>query len=145
MKTASILATLLLTAAAATAQEPRYFSDYSAHQRTDIDRAVTHFSASIQSDNEGVVESGLAHIGRLKLYYPDRQFPELEASVRMLATDGRTPAIRYRAYLVASLMDAPALFAPESTGNYATPDELFGALASRLQQTLLGGNLADHR
>jgi hypothetical protein len=138
MKTTLMLTAVLLLTTSALAQEPAYFSGYASHQQTNLDRAVTRYLECLESPNDGVVESGLAHIGRMKLYYPERRFPEIEKTVGLLATYGRTPALRYRAYLIGTLFTNPSAFSTEARSDFRSPDELFSAIAMKLQQTLLG-------
>ena len=138
MKPAVLIAAALLMTATATSQEASYFSGYASHQQANLDQAVTRYLGCLGSENEGVVESGLAHLGRMKLYYLDRPFPEAEQALTALLTTGRTPEIRYRAYLVETLFASPSAFRTEASAEYRTPDELFTAIAARLQQTMLG-------
>ena len=100
MKTTIIFLALLLLVTAAFAQTTRHFSDYRSHQRADIDIFATRLLACLESTNEGVVESALAHIGLMKLYLPDQRFSELESKIHFLAIDGANQAIRYRAWSV---------------------------------------------
>jgi len=140
MKTTTVLLALLLLATAASAQPTRYFSDYRSHQRANIDVIATRMLACLESPNEGVVESALAHIGLMKLYLPDQRFSDLESKIRFLAIDGANQAIRYRAYLVSSIFRDPAAFTADTSQNYNDPDEFFGAIGERLQQSTLGLN-----
>jgi len=138
MKTNTILIAALMLTASVYAQGQKYFSDFSSHQRADINKSVKCYLECLKSTNEGVVQSGLAHVGRLKLYFPEYRSDMLQKEIRSLSTGGATFNIRYRAYLLCSLFDNPALFAKESRQEFGDPDELFTALAGRLQQSLLG-------
>ena len=122
-------------AAAAKPSEP-YFSGIETHRRADIACACKNYLAGITSTNEGVVESAIAHVVRMKMYLPDRNFCDLQAAINRQAVAGATPSIRYKAYLAGLVLDNPAWFAAESAREYQNPTELFKALSNRLEKTL---------
>ncbi len=137
MKTRLLPAALLLAVLPAFGQDQPYFASYQLHLHTDLDRAVTSYMICLESPNAGVVESGLAHIGRMKLYFPGREFPGLASAVQRVASEGATPELRYRAYLISTLFSCPAASAMTDRRDFSSPDELFGAIAEQLQHTLL--------
>ena len=116
----------------------KYFPRLSADNIAKLETAKRNYLFCLKSLNDGVVESGLAHCSRIKLSVPWADLTDLKEVIDGLAVSGRTPAIRYRAYLVTLVFDSPGLFAEEARQDYATSEELFTALSSRLQQTLLG-------
>jgi hypothetical protein len=117
-----------------------FFSSYATHQTTDVARVEKKYLAALKMDNDGVVEAALAHITRMKLYRPCETCKELVKKIHSLAVDGHTPAIRFRAYLASVAMDSPELFAREQRVEYRDPEEMFVALSTRLQTSLLGYN-----
>jgi hypothetical protein len=138
MKTTALLFAAALMLTTARAQEAPYFAAAESHRNSDPDRAIRSYCEGLDSRNEGVAVSALAHIGRLQLYFPDRRFPEMAGLVSHLSATGSTPELRYRAYLICTLMASPALFAEEGRKDFRTPDELFTALAQRMQRSMLG-------
>jgi hypothetical protein len=76
----------------------------------------------------------------MKLYLPDQRFSDLESKIHFLAINGANQSIRYRAYLVSSIFSDPAVFTADTSQNYNNPDEFFGAIGERLQQSTLGSN-----
>lgn len=132
----SIALLMLLTIGAAKAQQA-YFSDFESHKKSDIDHVANCYLACLRCANDGVVESALAHIGRMALYLPDRRFPELEKEVDTLALRATSPRTKFRAYLISGLLGNTAAFANESHMEFEGPDELFSALANRLQKIFI--------
>ena len=139
-KTLLTAALILLTIGGASAQT--YFSSRESHQRANLSRVAKNYLVSLNSENEGVMEAGLAHVGRMMLYFPEMKFEDLEKKISELATNGPTPKIRYEAYLVSSVFTNPESYRAEGMKEYENPAALFTAVAARMQQTLLGPSVA---
>lgn len=120
------------------ATERNVLSCAAMYQKAKLGSVEKSYVAALQSENDGVVESALAHVTRMKLCLPARDFPALEAVIADLVKSGRTPAIRYRAYLAALVFDGPELFKEEQATEFRTPEELYAAISHRLQASLLG-------
>jgi len=127
----------LLAVGYVNAQEP-YFSDANSYQKANLDKVSKRFLECLSSTNEGVLESALAHIGRMKLYRPEYRNNALEAKVQLLAMEGPSTRIRYRAYLVSNVLKSPSSFSSIAQMEFPGADELYTAIAGRLEQTLLG-------
>lgn len=123
--------------------EKRYFSSLESHQKADLNTLRKNYKASLGSENDGVIESAIAHVVRMKMYLQAEDFSDLKGTIDWLAVSGRTPAIRYKAYLASLVLDNPGWFKEECCTEYAGTEEMFTALAKRLQQTLVG--YADHK
>ncbi|MEO8168435.1 MAG: hypothetical protein ABI623_09315 [bacterium] len=138
---AGILAVALSTGVQAqnSTNEPAYFSDLIALQSASTATVEKGYMYSLRSENEGVVESALAHIASLKLAYPVKEFGKLRSEIQKIARTHASQEVRYKAFLVASLLKNPWQFAADARVEYATPDELFGALATR-QQMMASNN-----
>ena len=119
------------------ATERPYFPDIITIQKADYSKLEKKYAACLSSENEGVVESALAHIAMFKLMYPVKEFGILERAVKVVADQNPSPEIRYRAYLVSSLYENPKQFVNEARTSYSNPDELFDALASRMNQAIV--------
>jgi hypothetical protein len=153
MKAHTMLAAALLIGAAtipAAAQEgktenpeKRYFSSLESYQHANLNVLRRNFRSCLDSDNDGVVESAIAHIIRMKMYLKAEDFSDLKSAIDWLSVAGRTPAIRYKAYLAILVLDNPNWFKDECCKEYAGTEEMFTTLAKRLQQTLIG--YADHK
>ena len=117
--------------------ERSYFSDIVTIQKADYAKLEKKYAACLSSENDGVVESALAHIAMFKLMYPVKEFNVLEKAVREVAAKNSSPEIRYKAYLVVSLFENPEQFASQACSKYNSPDDLFGALATRIHDVIV--------
>lgn len=86
---------------------------------------------------DGVVESATANVIKVKLTMPDKPFAKIGSVLRDLIIDGRTPAIRYKAYLASAVFDDVKLFQGSPCTTCETPEQLFHAISERLQETML--------
>lgn len=114
------------------------YSTVVATQSVDFVRAEKAYTVCLQSENIGVVESGLAHIAMMKLTRPEKEFKKVQRQVEIVAAEYPSLEIRYKAYLVSTLLSAPGLFTEEGNAAYASPDEVFEALAIRMQRMIAG-------
>jgi hypothetical protein len=60
----------------------------------------------------------------------------LKEDITRLVLFGRTPKIRFRAYLAAQVIDSPELFAGSVVQGCTTCDELFDDLTGALQRAI---------
>lgn len=107
---------------------------------TVLERAGKAYLSNLSSDNDGVLESTIAYVTFMRAAAPAENMQEIEATLFRLSNNGRTPAIRYKAYLAGLVFANPKMFSTETAAEYATGDEFFTAVSSRLQKTLLGYN-----
>ena len=91
--------------------------------------------------NDGVAESALAHLTFLRIDLPQLDLKKIESTMINLAETGRTPVIRYKAYLASIVFESPASFAKALNTEAANSDLFFSVVASQVQKTLLGQNL----
>jgi hypothetical protein len=140
MKTYRLAAIALTLLVLGTASGQTYFADRECYEKANLDRGEKNFEANLKSSNEGVLESSLALIGRIKLYHPDRPMEKIEKEIYQLSISGPTDRIRYKAYLVYKVFNNPSMFATESKTDYTDSDQMFTALAMRLQNSYLSAN-----
>ena len=95
------------------------------------------YAECLKSENDGVVESALAHVAMFKLMYPVKELAQLKREVDRIATRHSSNEIRYKAYVVASLFENPRLFAGEARTDYDSPDDLFAALSGQLHRVIV--------
>lgn len=135
MKTAAVVA-IVMIAATMSAQganpEQGYFANVARHNEISTINAGKRYLACLQSNNEGVVESALAHVAMMKLAVPGVKYDALKKKVSQIARNAATPELRYKAFLTANVLDQPEVFKSVIRESYSTPDELFATLASRL-------------
>ena len=146
MKGFSLAAGLILAAASAmgqastpqTSQDRPCFSHELNYNKAKMPAAKRNYLWTLQSDNDGVVESVLAHVTQMRIMVPQEDMKDIEAILGRLALNGRTPIIRYKAYLATQVFASPELFDEITKADYESSDQFFTALASRLQKTMLG-------
>lgn len=147
MQQAALAAALLLAVFAMRAQasEPtsdpvaiRTFADLTSYQNISFERAAKSYLGSLEFKGcAEIVEGGLAQLAMLKLAQPGGKQRAIENKLSDLAVDGESPTVRFKAYLASTVFTNPNLFQSEQFGNFTTGDELFAALASRLQKETL--------
>ena len=146
MKSFSVVAGIMLAIGSAWGQTtPAGASD----NRPCLSNAVTYCTAnmtqvkknflwSLDSENDGVVESSLAHVAQMRILLPREDLRSIEDAVNRLTTNGRTPVVRYKAYLASQAFVNPGLFSAVASTSYESSDDFFTALGTRLQQSMLG-------
>lgn len=136
MKTyAAVVATLLLAATAnSQITNVKYFADEARYNSPNALRAERSYVVCLGSENDGVIESALAHVTMMKLMNAIDENKTLRTKVAMLARTASSAELRYKAFLTKSVLENPAMFKNLSTTSYDTPDELFGAVASRMSE-----------
>lgn len=102
-----------------------------------LDLAIQNYIMGLKSGNDGLVESSLYYATRLRIAYPGIDLKELETTIDELVTRGRTPSIRYMAYLSSTLYASPSLVNREDLEQ--TPDitTFFASVSEQLQSRLI--------
>jgi hypothetical protein len=106
----------------------------------EVVRIEKNYVAGLRNMNDGVVESAVANGVRMRWALPASHLDGLRENLAVLSSEGRTPAIRFKAYLAGLVYDSPSMFAPESAKKYTWDDDLFAAIGSRAEKALLGYN-----
>ena len=136
MKAAAFALAMMVAVTASNAQsmaaEQGYFADATKFEPALIGQAEKGYIDCLKSDNDGVVESALAHVAMIKLALPARGFKEVELQIARLVKNAATPELRYKAYVTLVVMQHPEIFGSVAQGDYRGSDELFGAMSSRL-------------
>ena len=121
-----------------TVDERPYLSKSMNYGTAKLSQAKKNLLWTLKSDNDGVVESAIGQIAHMRVMVPLEDITDIEVALAQLANYGRTPAIRYKAYLATMVFANPGMFRQDVTKDYASSDEFLSAVASRLQQTVLG-------
>ena len=138
MKTRTlIVAGMMLAGITVGSNAQSYFSSTPINGSAQKARIVRNYLACLASDNEGTVESALAHIAALKLNNPRVDLSGFDDAVTRVSREGSTPLIRYKAYLTGEVLDNVTLFGDESRKAYTEADEMFLAVSSRLSRAVL--------
>ena len=123
--------------AAEKTKERHYFPDVLVIQTADYAVLEKKYAACLNSENDGVVESALAHMAIFKLMYPIKEFRTLQRAIETAAHQHPSLEIRAKAKLVMALYETPEIFVSEARTDYASPTELFETLASKFLGTIV--------
>ena len=150
MKTFMMVAAgLLIVSTSAAGQSPKrgakpdapaYGTVYS-YEPSYLRRAALNYAVALQSDCDGVVESAIAHTTLLRMVAQQLDMGKIHSILVNLSEQGRTPAIRYKAYLATAVFDDPARFENTARRMYEDCDDFFAVVASQVHKTLLGHNM----
>jgi hypothetical protein len=135
MKTATVVAMVILAGtmyAQENTSERGYFANVSRYAQVSTVWAEQGYLGCLQSNNEGVMESALAHVAMMKLAVPAGEYKALKTKVAQIARTAATPEVRYKAFLTAKVLEQPEIFRSVAREGYGTADDFFAALASRL-------------
>jgi hypothetical protein len=115
-----------------------YFSCIESYKTMDLPKASKNYAYCLKSDNDGIVESALAHMAYARLVLPTADLKDIRTEVEKLANSDRAPVIRYKAYLASMVFTSPGLFTRTPDTRYKDGDEFFSAIDSQLRHSLLG-------
>lgn len=101
-----------------------------------VDQALQRYGQSLQHSNEGVVASAIFKVLKLKMWYPREDFTQPRAQLERLMAEGRTPAIRLKAFVAASYLSHPEWFNWIGEAEQENADVFFQVLSERLDQQL---------
>lgn len=134
MKTPAVLALAILIAPAASAAGHTYFPDSARYAGANAAKAAGSYTSALRSANTGVVESAIAHVAMIKLTIPECDMTPVKGTIAAVEWRGSTRELRYKAWVVRTLLDNPELFAGIAKTGYTEPDALFGALEARMAE-----------
>jgi len=134
MRPYTVLAALMMLAATGYTQDdkPAYSAIPDGSTAAHAAKAEQNYAACLATANDGVTESALAHVALMKLSMPERDYRLLNARVADVARTAGSPEIRYKAFLTGMVLGHPEVFTALPSVTYQSPDEFFGAVASRL-------------
>ena len=123
--------------ALASAEKVRACARLESYQSFNVCRFERHFVNALKHEINGVVESTIREAALIKLAQPDAYCPRIKEELDRLATEGATPAIRFKAWLAVMVYENPDLFVQEGKRQFVSDEEVFTALSDRLKSTLL--------
>lgn len=141
MKQSTITIALLLFCSFSVAQNQETESSAprkKATRNVQIETGIGNYLMGLRSNNGGIVESSIMGIVKLKILYPHIAFREIEGVLDSLVTNGKTPAVRYKAYLASNVCENPLWFADQRELQHLRTDEFFVPIAKKLQERMLG-------
>jgi hypothetical protein len=100
--------------------------------------AKFNYLMGLRSENAGLSASAMMQTAKVKMLYPDVNFDEVKNVTDSIVVNGKTPSIRYMAYLASNVLENPTWFAKKDRQATQDPDEFFASVAAQLQERLLG-------
>ncbi|MBI5472479.1 MAG: hypothetical protein HY961_09060 [Ignavibacteriae bacterium] len=138
MKIAAVV--MLLVATTGFAQDVNkeypYFPTAAQYRCADLQRVSVQYLAALSSENQGVVESALAHVAMMKVMLPTCNLKRLKSKVDEMATGASSLEVRYKAFLVKAVFEEPEMFDEIAYARYDNADQWLGAIASRMSQAI---------
>ena len=146
---AMVAAGLLLVSFPATGQivkhegtnDGSYFGASCSYKTAYLEQAGKNYAMALKSMNDGIVESAIAHSTFMRITAPSLDLKENRTAIVRLSETGKTPVIRYKAYLATVVYDSPTSFQNILSKKYANGDQFFDVVASQVHKTLLGHNM----
>jgi hypothetical protein len=132
-----VLAALMIGAITTLSQAQTFFPVLKNFSAADKERIDKNYAVAMSMVNDGINESALAVVAMVKLDLPADEFSMIKGEIDRLVTNGATPMIRYRAFLVKAVFANPAMFKEEAARQYSDRDEFFSALAGKMAKVLL--------
>lgn len=123
-------------------QSGLYFGSTAAYTTAYLERAARNYELALKSTNDGTVESAIAFSAYMCINAPELNLSEIKATIAALAESGRTPVIRYKAYLASIVFENPKAFVDAANSEYSDSDQFFTVIASKVHRTLLGHNFS---
>ena len=99
-----------------------------------IESASRNYAAGLRSENQGVVESTIQRIAKMKLQVPDANTDELREELNHVSVRHQSPVVRFKAYIAACICNDPEWFAQDRILAEADGDRIFIYAIERLEQ-----------
>jgi hypothetical protein len=103
-----------------------------------IKLGTMNYAVGLESDNDGLVESCIKMIAKMKLQVPTADVTDLQETLDEMSVSHPSPTVRYKAYIASSICSDPAWFTQMQDAD--NDSEFFIHAANRLQEKLFGLN-----
>lgn len=70
-----------------------------------LERGLANYQRALQHPNEGVVESAMINLLKMKYHYPDLDYGKVITLIHNLESDGRNQSIRFLAYFTGRCLE----------------------------------------
>jgi hypothetical protein len=102
-----------------------------------IKKAPANYLVALRSDNQALIESAIFYSVKFKLFYADQDCEALQNELKDLSINGKSEAIRLKAFLASYFLDSPDLLKEIEKLNYKDDNAFFQMLADILQEKIL--------
>lgn len=94
----------------------------------------------LHSNNNGVIESAMMLIAKIKMSEPSLKVTELQYVLDSLSVAHPSGAMRYKAFLTSNICSNPEWYSQENTAQTNEPEAFFIAVSQSLQKKMFGMN-----
>jgi len=101
-----------------------------------IQKAYCCYENSLNHPINGVVESAIINIMKMKLVCPDLDYRDLTKRLEKLSFEGNTKSIRYKAYIATNFLKHPERFKWIKPGSYEELNNFFARYEEKLAKQL---------
>lgn len=112
--------------------EPAYFAQKASIESADLGKIARLYEWALESKNQGVVESALAHLAHIRIVAPEADLGDVETSMTSLVRHADSYSVRTKAGLALRVFAQPGAFRNLADRDFNSPDELFEAVAQRI-------------
>jgi hypothetical protein len=98
--------------------------------------ALTNYYHALNSDNQGLIESAIVCIVKLKMYAPGMDYSQIPDKLNELMENGPTDVIKYKSFIAVLYIEDPERFkwisAAQDPSKITTIDEIFARIESQI-------------
>ena len=77
------------------------------HRIQQLEKGTANYLRALQQQNDGLVESAMINLLRMKSRYPDLDYNPIISQLRYLSRNGSTQSLRFLAYFTSLYLDDP--------------------------------------
>lgn len=104
-----------------------------------VNMANMLYHESLSHENDGVVESTMMCVGKLKMRHQSHDCSQVRNRLNELTSNGKTERIRYKALLTTMILDNPSYFCDDVVKIYSFDDqEFYNMVSAKVNRELLG-------
>ena len=98
--------------------------------------ALPNYYTALNSDNEGLIESAIVNVVKLKMYSPDLNYSEIKDKLKELMEAGPSDVIKYKAFIALLYLEHPERFnwisISYDPSKITTIDEMFARIENQV-------------
>jgi hypothetical protein len=98
--------------------------------------ALDNYYNALNSDNQGLLESAIERVVKLKMYSPGMDYAQIQEKLNELMDNGPTDVIKYKSFIAVLYIENPARFtwisATQDSSKITTIDEIFARIENQI-------------
>ena len=100
--------------------------------------ALPNYYKALNSDNQGLIESAIVNVVKLKMYSPGLDYTKIQDKLNELMETGPTDVVKYKAFIAALYIEHPERFnwisASTDPSKVTTIDEMFARIENQIEE-----------